>query len=145
MVKKCWLVPQGVLGIVLAKDKLVKFLKTSTVSQVVRKKWKLVDLLNPKLYSAEYFGHKNRYDQNEKLGMYGAVHVCARDGYSGMIVKFAAIPIKNTITWKKNSLTITQKTLNNTRPDSYLNVLTFLVTFIIPLFFMPDFNGLDKV
>ena len=46
---------------------------------------------------------------------------------------------------KKNSLTITQKTLNNTRPDLYLNVLTFLVTFIIPLFFMPDFNGLDKV
>ena len=105
MVKKCWLVPQGVLGIVLAKDKLAKFLKTSTASQVVRKKWKLVDLLNPRLYSAEYFGHKNLYDQNEKLGMFGAVHVCARDGYSEMIVKFAAIPIKNTYNNMKKKLT----------------------------------------
>ena len=35
---------------------------------------------NPRVYSVEYFGHKIYYDQNENLGMYGAVHVCARDG-----------------------------------------------------------------
>ena len=37
--------------------------------------------------------------------MYGAVHVCARDGYSGMIVTFAAIPIKNTYNNMKKKLT----------------------------------------
>ena len=30
--------------------------------------------LNPKVYNAEYFGHKIHYDQNEKLGMFGVVH-----------------------------------------------------------------------
>ena len=28
--------------------------------------------------------------------MYGAAHVCARDGFSGMIIEFAAVQIKNT-------------------------------------------------
>ena len=66
-------------------------------------------LLNPRVYTAEYFGQRNLYDQNKKLGMYGATHVCARDGYSGMIAKSAAIPIK--------TLTITRKntTNNNTK------------------------------
>ena len=53
---------------------------------------------NPRVYSAEYFSHKIHFDQNEKLGMYGTVHVCARDWYSGMIVMFATIPIKNCLT-----------------------------------------------
>ena len=48
--------------------------------------------------------------------MYGA-----KDGHSGMIVEFTAMPIK--------------KFLNNS--------LTFLFTFIISLFFMLFFNGLD--
>lgn len=53
--------------------------------------------LNPKIYTADYFGHKIHYDQNEKLGMYGVVHVCARDGYSGMIVGHATMSKKNNI------------------------------------------------
>ena len=48
--------------------------------------------------------------------MYGA-----KDGHSGMIVEFTAMQIK--------------KFLNNS--------LTFLFTFIISLFFMLFFNGLD--
>ena len=56
------------MGIVLVKGKLVKLFKASTVSQVVREKWKLVDH-SIQVYSAEYFGHKIHYDQNEKLGM----------------------------------------------------------------------------
>ena len=80
------------MGVSLAKVRLVKFLKTSTVSQVVREKWKLIDYQNPRVYSAEYFGHKNHYHQNEKLGMYQAVCVCTRDGYSVMTVEFAAMP-----------------------------------------------------
>ena len=54
--------------------------------------------LNPRVYSAEYFGHKIHYDQNKKMRMHGAVHVCARDGFSGMIVEFATMAIKNCLT-----------------------------------------------
>lgn len=51
--------------------------------------------LNPVPYSAEYFGHKVHIDQNEKLVMYGVTRVCARDGYSGKVVSFITMPIKN--------------------------------------------------
>ena len=33
--------------------------------------------LNPKVYSTKYFGDKIHYDQNEKLRVFGFVHVCA--------------------------------------------------------------------
>ena len=46
-------------------------------------------LLNLLCLQSEYLGHKNHYNQNEKLGMYGA-----KDGHSGMIVEFTAMPIK---------------------------------------------------
>ena len=46
-------------------------------------------LLNLLGLQSEYLGHKNQYNQNEKLGMYGA-----KDGHSGMIVEFTAMPIK---------------------------------------------------
>ena len=61
-------------------------------------------LSNARVYSVEYFGHKNHFDQNGKLGMYRAVHVCTRDGYSGIIVKFAAMPMKNTHNNTKKNL-----------------------------------------
>ncbi len=54
--------------------------------------------MNPIPYfAADYFGHKLHVDQNEKLVMYGVTHVCARDGYSGKIVAFVTMPIKNTL------------------------------------------------
>ena len=49
--------------------------------------------LNPKCYSANYFGHKVHLDQNEKISMYGVTHVIARDGFSGMIVAYSTMPI----------------------------------------------------
>ncbi len=52
-------------------------------------------LVNPIPYSAKYFGEKLHIDQNEKLVLFGVTHVCAVDGYSGMIVGFATMPIKN--------------------------------------------------
>ncbi|XP_065894563.1 uncharacterized protein [Dysidea avara] len=52
---------------------------------------------NPVPYHADYFGHKLHVDQNEKLVMYGVTHVTAVDGYSGMIVGFTSMPIKNNI------------------------------------------------
>ena len=53
--------------------------------------------LNPKCYNADYFGHKVHLDQNEKLKRFGVTHVMARDGYSGMIVAFSTMPVKNNL------------------------------------------------
>ncbi len=53
--------------------------------------------INPVPYHADYFGHKLHIDQNEKLVMYGVTHVCAIDGYSGKIVGFISMPVKNNV------------------------------------------------
>lgn len=52
---------------------------------------------NPVPYIAHYFGEKLHIDQNEKLVMYGATHVCAIDGFSGKIVGFVTMARKNNI------------------------------------------------
>ena len=36
-------------------------------------------------------------DQNEKLVMFGVTHICAIDGYSGRIVAFITMPVKNDV------------------------------------------------
>lgn len=53
--------------------------------------------MNPILYHASYFGHKLHVDQNEKLVMFGATHIAAIDGFSGKIVSFATMPVKNNV------------------------------------------------
>ena len=53
--------------------------------------------LNPTPYHADYFGQKLHVDQNEKLVMFGVTHVCAIDGFSGKIVGFITMPIKNNV------------------------------------------------
>ena len=53
--------------------------------------------MNPIPYSADYAGHKLHVDQNEKLIMYGVTHVAAVDGFSGMIMGFLTMPVKNNI------------------------------------------------
>ena len=52
--------------------------------------------MNPVPYRASYFGEKLHFDHNEKLNMYGVVHVLAVDGYSRKIVGFIT-PRKNPI------------------------------------------------
>jgi Na+-translocating ferredoxin:NAD+ oxidoreductase RnfG subunit len=52
---------------------------------------------NPIPYSAGYPGHRLHIDQNEKLIVYGVTHVAAIDGYSGMIVGFVTMSVKNPI------------------------------------------------
>ena len=52
---------------------------------------------NPYPYHADYFGHKLHMDQNEILAMYGLTEVSACDGYSGKIVAFATMPVKNNV------------------------------------------------
>lgn len=51
--------------------------------------------INPIPYVANYFGHKLHIDQNEKLVHFGVTHILAIDGFSGMIVSLASMPIKN--------------------------------------------------
>ena len=53
--------------------------------------------MNPVPYKASYFGEKLHIDQNEKLVMFGVTHACAIDGYSGKIVGFITMPVKNNI------------------------------------------------
>ena len=55
------------------------------------------DRLNPMPYIALCFGHKLHIDQNEKLQMFGVTHVIARDGFSGKIVSFVTMPVKNNL------------------------------------------------
>ena len=52
---------------------------------------------NPAPYKADYVGHKLHVDQNQKVVMYGVTHVAAVDGYSGIIVGFVSMPIKNNV------------------------------------------------
>ena len=54
--------------------------------------------LNPIPYRAEFYGQKIHFDQNDKLVMYGIVHVAAVDGHSRKIVGFSTMPRKNPIT-----------------------------------------------
>ena len=53
--------------------------------------------MNPLPYRADYFGHKIHIDQNEKLVMFGVTHICAVDGYSGKIVGFITMAVKNNV------------------------------------------------
>lgn len=53
---------------------------------------------NPHPYVAHQFGEKIHLDQNEKLAMFGVVHVLAIDGYSRKICGLISIPRKNAIT-----------------------------------------------
>ena len=67
-----------------------------------RRRQDTVDRSNPRPYIVHYFGHKLHLDQNEKLIRYGATHVLAVDGFSGMIVAHATMPIKNNLTIYEN-------------------------------------------
>lgn len=53
--------------------------------------------MNPVRYSADYFGQEVYVDQNENLAMYGVAHVCAGDEYSGKVVGFITMPVKNNL------------------------------------------------
>ena len=54
--------------------------------------------MNPIPYCASFYGEMIHLDQNEKLVIYGVVHVVAIDGYSHKIVGFSTMPRKKNIT-----------------------------------------------
>ncbi len=45
-----------------------------------------------------YYGEKIHLGQNEKLVMFGVVHVAAIDGFNRKLVGFSTMPRKNSIT-----------------------------------------------
>ena len=55
--------------------------------------------LNPKVYKADYFGHKLHVDQNKNLILdiyyYRATHAIARNGYSEMITGYTTVTVKS--------------------------------------------------
>ena len=52
---------------------------------------------SPIRYQAKYFGHKLHVDQKEKLIEYGMTHVMSQDGFSGKVISFLTLPIKNNL------------------------------------------------
>ena len=89
---------KGVLeskGIKVSEGRVAAALRRVAPLQYEQRRQDSVDKLNPSPYIALYFGHKLHLDQNEKLRMFGVTHVIAKDGYSGKIVGFSTMPVKN--------------------------------------------------
>ena len=64
-------------GINVGETKIGKLLGESN-SQAQTKRQNVANCsLNPKVYSTKYFGDRIHDDQNEKLGLFGFVRVCA--------------------------------------------------------------------
>ena len=60
-------------------------LKTVAPNYYARRQTDTARQTNTIPYRADYFGHKLHVDQNEKLEMYGVVHVVAIDGHSAIL------------------------------------------------------------
>ena len=84
-------------GIRISQQRIGKSLRTVNPNYHAARATATARQINPIPYSAKYFGHEVHIDQNEKLVMYGVSHVCAIDGYSGKIVGFISMPIKNCV------------------------------------------------
>ncbi len=74
---------KGVLeskGIKVSAKRVSESLQRVAPLQYDQRRNDTLDRTNP---LALYFGHKLHIDQNEKIAMFGATHIVARDGYSG--------------------------------------------------------------
>ena len=85
-------------GTKISEWKVGKLMRTSNPQAQKRRQETFGRCVNPKPYTALYFGQKLHMDQNEKLVMYGVTHVIARDGYSGYITACCTMPVKNNLT-----------------------------------------------
>ena len=91
---------QGLLrshGVNVSQRRIGSSLRRSFPMAHAQRTANVVHHLNPVPYRASFFGEKLHLDQNEKLCMYGIVHILAVDGYSRKIVGFITIPKKNPI------------------------------------------------
>ena len=86
------------IGVSISERKVGNALKKICPSTQAERCMQAGRSFNPKVYKADYFGHKLHVDQNEKLVMYGVTHVVARDRYSGMITGYTTMAIKSNLT-----------------------------------------------
>ena len=82
-------------GIKCAEKRVGASLSRVSTGYHVRRQTGTQRQTNPIPYRANYFGEKLHIDQNEKLVMFGLTHICAIDGFSGKIVGFVVLPLKN--------------------------------------------------
>ena len=85
------------IGVTASEKRIGRALSVVSPLYQAKRNANTVRQVNPVPYNAEYFGHKLHLDQNEKLAMYGLTEVCAVDGFSGKIVAFATMPVKNNV------------------------------------------------
>ena len=91
---------KGVLeskGISVSEKRISESLERVAPLQFDQRRNDTMDRTNPLPYSALSFGHKLHVDQNEKLKMFGVTHIIARDGYSGKIISYCTMPVKNNL------------------------------------------------
>ena len=84
-------------GMRIGQNRIGKALTTEAPNYHQRRGTATARLINPIPYRADYFGHKLHIDQNEKLVMYGVVHLVAIDSHSRFIVAGTTMPIKNNV------------------------------------------------
>ena len=84
-------------GVRVSQARVGKSLRSQNPSYHHARRTLTARQMNPIPYRADYFGHKLHIDQNEKCVMYGVTHICAIDGYSGKIVGFLTMPVKNNV------------------------------------------------
>ena len=84
-------------GIKVSEGRVAASLQRVAPIQYEQRRHDAMDKLNPSPYIALYFGHKLHLDQNEKLKMFGVTHVIAKDGFSGKIVGYSTMPVKNNV------------------------------------------------
>ena len=84
-------------GVKVAENRVGKALQQINPSYQQVRRSRANRRFNPIPYHASHFGHKLHIDQNEKLVMYGVTHICARDGFSGKVVGFVSMPVKNNV------------------------------------------------
>ena len=82
-------------GIKIGQNRVGRALSVVAPNYHQRRQRNTARMINPIPYRADYFGHKLHMDQNEKLVMYGVVHVAAIDGHSRFVVSGKTMPVKN--------------------------------------------------
>ena len=85
------------MGVSISERKVGNALKKICPSTQAERCMQAGRSFNPKVYKADYFGHKLHVDQNEKLVMYDVTHVVACDRYSGMITGYTTMTIKSNL------------------------------------------------
>ena len=79
----------------ISRKRVANALKTVAPNCHARLQTDTVRQTNTIPYRADYFGHKLHVDQNEKLEIYGVVHVVATAGHSRYIMCGAKMSTKN--------------------------------------------------